>query len=188
MFLNGVSGTFHPISQAVQAGDWDIVDTYVLAGFPVEAVDGMGATLLYYAAGGGRRPSPLSSMQLLLDKGAPVSVQDPSGHTPLHIAAMLGTAEACTALCAAGGDVNTLNNYGDSVLVFLCKNCNPEHSPPGREGASAVDKARVLLGQPALDLGSTSGGLTAEQWARSKGRDDIADMVAMEVGWPINAG
>ena len=53
----------------------------------------------------------------LVDSGADVAAQNSKGHTPLHIAADVGNADAASALLARRGvDVNAIDGNGNTPL------------------------------------------------------------------------
>jgi ankyrin repeat protein len=54
-------------------------------------------------------------VQLLLDKGIKVNVQDANGHTPLHIAALLNHHHLIGPLLAAGVDVSLKDKSGKTA-------------------------------------------------------------------------
>ena len=94
----------------------------------------------------------------LIDAGAPVNLQDPSGNTPLMLAAYHGHAELVTALAERGADVDLLNDRGQSPLAGAAF-----------KGDLAVAKALLAAGADP-SLGTPDARATAQYF----GREDIA--------------
>jgi hypothetical protein len=155
-------------------GNWAEVWGAFSRGFdPVTARDRFGSSLLHFAAGSsGRHNLPL--VQVALDMGADVNARRTDGCTPLHWAAQEGSAEVCRVLLAAGARADAVTVDGRSVLCEVV-----------RFGAvgDALERARVLLLEPALDLVTPYQGLTPEQRARARGLAALGDMIAEEVWW-----
>ncbi len=111
-------------------------------------------------------------VSLCLERGADANASAMDGTTPLHWAAQEGSAAVCEALLAAGADPAALSRDGRSVLCEVVRF--------GGVG-DVVDRTRVLLAQPGLDLLSTYKGRSPEEWAREKQLPAIAAMMAEEV-------
>jgi hypothetical protein len=94
-------------------------------------------------------------VDLLLETGASVNVQDQLGHGALFLAAQHGHADMVKLLLDHGADVNMLSGDRTSALMQAAA-----------EGHQAVVK--VLLGQPGLDIvAENDKGETAEDLART---------------------
>jgi ankyrin repeat protein len=161
---------------------WGLVADALQHGFPVNAVHSEdGYTVLHYAAG--LAMDPLGDGQvwghaptaaLALAHGASPTHREPHmGSTPMLWAACRGNVDILRALIDAGGDVNQGDFHGMyTPLIAVAR---------GKVLTGAVDRARVLLAEPGLDPLATRGGKTAEEWARERGMDDVADAIAGEV-------
>jgi ankyrin len=64
--------------------------------------------------------------QKLLDQKASVSASDKEGNTPLHTAALRGSAAVARLLLSAGADPNATNGKGETPLHVLANQGNPE--------------------------------------------------------------
>lgn len=161
---------------------WGLVADALQHGFPVNAVHSEdGYTVLHYAAG--LAMDPLGDGQvwghaptaaLALSHGASPTHREPHmGSTPMLWAACRGNVDLLRALIDAGGDVNQGDFHGMyTPLIAVAR---------GKVLTGAVDRARVLLAEPGLDPLATRGGKTAEEWARERGMDDVADAIAGEI-------
>ena len=111
---------------------------------------------------------------LALAHGASPTHREPHmGSTPMLWAACRGNVDILRALIDAGGDVNQGDFHGMyTPLIAVAR---------GKVLTGAVDRAWVLLAEPGLDPLATRGGKTAEEWARERGMDDVADAIAGEV-------
>lgn len=68
------------------------------------------------------RPGSAAGATATLDPAAGVAAKNAEGRTPLHIAAMLGFAEASVAIIQARADVSAVDNNGDSPLHLAAAN------------------------------------------------------------------
>ena len=82
-------------------------------------------------------------VQLLIQSGAVVNIQDLNGCSPLHDAAIFGDLELIELLLDNNADINTVNNWGATPLHFLCLNMKP---------FSKVDPMVDLLLQTGVDI------------------------------------
>ena len=89
--------------QAVQDGNFEVVEKYLAAGMDVNTKDGYGATPLLYAAEYGRN----DVAELLITNGADVNATYNDGLTALHSAVLNGSNEIVKLLIDQGADVNT---------------------------------------------------------------------------------
>jgi len=76
----------------------------------IDAQDNEGNTALYYAVG--RNQKKPIEQELYINKGADVNHKSLSGKTPLHYAAMRGSAEMINFLISNGAKVNAADNMG----------------------------------------------------------------------------
>jgi len=58
-------------------------------------------------------------VRFLADNGADLNLQDNNGNTPLNCAAQKGFAEVARILVEAGAQVNTVNKFGDTPLIWF---------------------------------------------------------------------
>ncbi len=79
-----------------------------------QSVDEKGRTALHLACGLGQ----LETVQLLINHGALIEVQDHDGNTPLMFAAVSGNATLIELLLAEGANINARNQRGQDALVF----------------------------------------------------------------------
>jgi ankyrin repeat protein len=86
-----------------------------LRGVEVNGLDGSGRTPLMLAADN-QGFVPDEVMELLLNKGAQVDLQDPQGDTALMIAAKAGSMSGVQFLLTKGASVNSKNNQGQTAL------------------------------------------------------------------------
>jgi ankyrin repeat protein len=92
--------------------------------------------------------------------------------TSVCAAAWISTADILQLLLDGGGSVNEPDNEGITPLIALVRNYNGD--VPARLG--------ILLARPELDLDAKWQGKTAEQWAVSVGRLELAAAIAAERG------
>jgi ankyrin repeat protein len=105
-------------------------------------------------------------VSLLVNAGAQVDTRDEAGRTPLAHASLFGFHQTAIALIDAGADVNARDDNGRTPLMHAAV------------GSGTVDLVETLLDDGAdRDMQSTDG-QTAEEIARSQGRDAIADAIA----------
>ena len=105
---------------------------------------------------------------LLLSRGG-----DPNAHKVMYSGVLNGTPDMLQQLLDAGGDVNA-ESFGVRPLFVAA--------------ASADDAVvRVLLSHPTLDVSVTVEGKTAEECARERRREAVADMIRDEVRRPTIA-
>lgn len=110
---------------------------------------------------------PIEAVVLLLRNGARVDGgRDPSGVTPLVVAANFGLVEAARLLLAAGADPNVRDDTGDSPLrlaveernhamaaqLLLCGADKTIHDSGGCSGMSALGRAAWGLDIPMIQL------------------------------------
>jgi ankyrin repeat protein len=156
-------------------GLWDGVEAALATGLSVNASNLSQQTLLHFAAGGEGGAANRRALHRLLDAGADVHARCSRGDTPLHWAAVHGTAPICGDLLRAGASSRALNHLGESPVVAAVR----AGVGLGPEGLARVG---ALLRHPDAVPGEVFRGRTVEQWAREKGLLDIADAVASAVG------
>ena len=103
------------IHEAAEAGNIEAVKQHLADGADVNAKDGIGGTPLYIAAFYGSQ----STRNLLRNPAAKTGVYD--GWTPLNYAAFVGRKEIAELLIAAGADVNTKDDDGETPLDWAEK-------------------------------------------------------------------
>lgn len=121
-----------------------------------------GDSALMFAASRG----DMKLLDLLLAAGAKTDpVRGENSWTALHYAAFEGKLPAVERLLAAGADIDALTPNLSDALMLAARNGH-------------IDIARRLLKTP-IDLARRNDrGLTAEEWARSKGNTKIAALIA----------
>lgn len=100
-----------PLFQAIQQGNFHVVQRYLAENGDVEARNTAGQTLLMAAA----IHSWPRIVRLLLDHKADIAARDAKGQTPLHHAAC-HSINSVKLLLAAGADAKARDNEGKSVL------------------------------------------------------------------------
>lgn len=101
-------------------------------------------------------------VDVLLNAGAPFNH---SGWTPLHYAAFEGRLAVVERLLRAGADLNLLAPNQSDALMLAARNGH-------------IDVVRKLIEAGSVLDRKNDAGLTAEEWARSRGNTDIADLIA----------
>lgn len=96
------------IYTAARDGDLPTVQTLVVQGADVNAVNENGSTALHFAADKGRA----EVVRFLLDRGASVNVKAKSGSTPLLLAAQAGSLETVRLLLDHGAEINVETGAG----------------------------------------------------------------------------
>ena len=92
-----------PLWEAAMNGNIEVVKQHLAAGADVNIKDdNWGATPLHFAARNGHK----DVAELLVVKGAAMSIKDGDGRTPLHMVADIGHNGIAELLIAKGADVN----------------------------------------------------------------------------------
>ena len=99
------------------------------------------------------REATAQDIQAEINKGADIETRDILGRTPLHIAAILGKAEAVTALLEAGADIKARTEDGATPLHYAV---NAE-AVTALLQAGADIKARTEGGKTPLYVAALSG-------------------------------
>jgi ankyrin repeat protein len=143
------------------------VTAAVTRGIPVNGSHSSdGWTALHYAVHHQRRKLVVA----LLAAGADANVKDNYGRTSVWRGALQSTAEILQLLIDGGSSVNESDNYGLTPLIVLARSNNGD----------AAARLQVLLACPELNLDARYGGITAEEWAASKGDLELAVAIAEE--------
>lgn len=126
----------HALSSAIERGDVQAIKSLVSKGHDVNATSGSGRNMLTLCFRYGlQKISPFSDtrqislmtreeveskilemLDVLIDNGADINSNDPSGDTPLNYAASLGHIRIVEMLIARGADVNLAGRFGDRPL------------------------------------------------------------------------
>ena len=109
----GYAFTKEGFAKAAEAGNREICEKFVKAGFDVDNRDSRDWTPLMIACFHGREQLAL----MLLDYGADLFAKDRGGYTPLHWAAFSGYQEVVGLLLGRGVPANVLSNAGISPLL-----------------------------------------------------------------------
>ena len=107
---------FTGLGWAAFIGDVHLCGSRIAAGDDVDAVDSSGRSALHIAAGcHPPHPSAVKILKLLLDAGAHVNAQSPSGDTPLHVAASLDVhMHVLVELLRYGASLTIVNDKGQT--------------------------------------------------------------------------
>nr|XP_020856845.1 LOW QUALITY PROTEIN: ankyrin repeat domain-containing protein 53 [Phascolarctos cinereus] len=112
---------FTALHLAAERGHLDcmiaLVDRYK---FPLSMTTNKGWTPLHLAISKENSGVALKCVQFLLEKGAPVNVQNRNGITPLHLAAWEGMLDCIKVLVKAGADVHALDRQ-NRKSIDLCR-------------------------------------------------------------------
>lgn len=150
---------------------WGLVVAAVAGGFPVDARDPAGLTVLHHAAQAGA----LQAAQVALRHGADPNAATVEGWSPLSYAVHGGHTRVVQALVQGGADVNSFTaasfESGPTALLGL---------------AHSEDTLRCLLSVPDLDLGVVTRAGPSRRWAGPfihgmQPRRAFVDMVVEEV-------
>jgi hypothetical protein len=108
----------------------------------------------------------------LLVAGADANVKNTYGATSVFLGAYNSTADILQLLVDGGGSVNEPESKSETPLIRLVRSIVGD----------AAARLDVLLSRPELDLDATWETMTAEKWAVSRGRPELAAAIAAEVG------
>ena len=112
------STPINDIWAAASAGDNAAIKRFLDGGIAVNAKQGRrGGTPLRNAI---LQDHP-SSAQLLMERGADVTLSGPDGNTPLHLAAFFGDESLVKLLLEKGADVKAKNSKGETALDIVSK-------------------------------------------------------------------
>lgn len=110
----GISCHGDSLAQCVRDGDTRAVELFLRAGFPPDARDKHGVTLLCLAA----RSKHIAVAQLLLERGAQLDFQsEDRGYSPLMDAVLVGSIELVDLFLAKGADPDLSSKDGQTALV-----------------------------------------------------------------------
>ena len=99
---------------AASKGDVSLVESMLQEGVPVDCVNQIDHTALFWAAYYNRT----DVIRLLLQKGADVNKRDRFGDTPVHWAAVRNSTEAIAMLIEHGASINITNKRGDKPIDY----------------------------------------------------------------------
>ncbi|HNR39916.1 MAG TPA: ankyrin repeat domain-containing protein [Acidobacteriota bacterium] len=161
-FLTMAAARSQEIFDAVRAGDAAAVRA-LLERSPeaLTARDGGGNTPLHIAAASGN----VELILALIEKGAPLELQNARIKTPLHLAAMNDRTEAVTALLRKGAAIEARDDYQRTALILCAR----------ERGQAATGRVLIEAGADvnAVDkFGSSALGLAA--W---RGKQEFVDLL-----------
>ena len=110
----GISCHADSLAQCVRDGDTKAVELFLNAGFPPDARDKHGVTLLGLAA----RSKHIAVAELLLERGAELDLQsEDRGYSPLMDAVLAGSIELVELFLAKGADPDLTSKDGQTALI-----------------------------------------------------------------------
>ena len=109
---------------AAEQGRTDVVRELVFRGLEVTSTNARGETPLHLAAGS--RGASSSTMDLLIELGASLSVRSSSGEYPVHRAAETGRPEALSLLLRAGSSISRPDCGRPSLLDLVAESGDKE--------------------------------------------------------------
>ncbi|HEV8051526.1 MAG TPA: ankyrin repeat domain-containing protein [Parachlamydiaceae bacterium] len=131
--------------------DLELIQLLILYDVPVNILDGHNESSLMvacrvhnslYKAGGFLEARSGNIIKLLLDSKCDPLQQNQYGTSPIHLMALSKSVDLFKKLKALNYDLNTSNSYGDSPLIYLCKNLEAGNEKKSIEIISTL----VLLG------------------------------------------
>jgi ankyrin repeat protein len=145
-----------------------VMTAVVTKGIPVNGRrSAWGWTALHWAVYFERRKLVVA----LLAAGGDANAKDNDAMTPMWSAAAgFSNADILRLLIDGGGSVNEADIVGRTPLISLVRN----------NRGNAAARLQLLLRCPELDLDTKYNGMTAEEWAVSKGRSQPAVAIAEE--------
>ncbi len=159
------------VLDAAWAEKWAVVEAALACGFPIHSPYlGNHGTLLHAAAYHGFAPM----VRECLRRGLKATDLNHLDQSPILYAARHGSAEALGLLLPFVRDINARDRLQMCPLMGIVVE---------GKGPDVAERLRMVLDQADLDLGATYINLTAEEWARKKGKLELADMLAAEVRW-----
>jgi ankyrin repeat protein len=112
LVFRGNSGPTGDLSEAVKAGDADLVRAHLESGADPDEPRAFGLTPLMRAA----IRDDVAIVALLLDAGADLNATAPEGLTAIHVAAQADAAASLEALVATGADMGATSSNGMNAL------------------------------------------------------------------------
>jgi len=151
---------WHPLHDAIKAGDIDEVRHAIENGMPVDITDWESFTALHFAS----EYEKSEIVHLLIERKANVLLRDLFGKTALHYAATNNTAHITGYLLDNKADINTQNWNGETALIEAAQ-------------LTGGPESLVLLLERMANIDiRDSGGATALDWAvhcETSGLDDL---------------
>ena len=106
--------------RAAREGDVSLVESMLQEGVPIDCVDELDQTALFWAIVFNRT----GVIRLLLQKGADVNKRDLFGDTPVHWAASMNLTEVIAMLIKHGASINITINRGEKPIDTARKEKN----------------------------------------------------------------
>lgn len=145
------------MGEAVVAGQWEIVEKYISAGFSSSSRDTRGVPMLCLAI----RNSHMDIMQFLIDSGADINaISDDRNNSPLMDAASTGNFDAVKVLVTEGAELEHKSKNGQTALILSV-------------GHGDIDISNYLLSAGADYVEKDSLGMSAKSYASMFKYEDI---------------
>lgn len=120
---HGRSALFH----ACYSGSVKLVEMFLEKGFNIDLQDNTGHTVLMMQILN-KIGDPIIISKLLVDKGANLELKNNRAETAFMIAASMSDFNMMNLLITAGADINTVDNYGRTVLFIEPENSSEEYN------------------------------------------------------------
>lgn len=155
----------NPLMFAAMKGDVGRAKFLLEQGANPNETDMNGISVVMYATQA-ENPEPI--LQLLVEKGAKLEEKNQQGSTALASASDSGNVKAVRALCAAGANVNTVDNDGSTPLISVITNIQLIKTP----NENVKEIVDILLSKGANPDIADNKGITLEMFINGHIKDE----------------